>query len=394
MKKEFFNKLMILALFFLISGCVDPYKLETNTFEEALVVEATITNELKKQEIKISKTFRFEENGPKFESGAAVKIIDNTGNQFEFKEKSGIYVSVSEFQAIPNREYRLNIITKEGKSYSSTPETLTTANPIESVIPTVVVTKNGERGVQINVNSFDPSAKSIFYRYEYEESFKIISPKFNQDKAIVLGPKELGLVPRTTEAKTCYSTEKSTEIILANTSGLTEDRVNYPIRFISNKNYIISHRYSILVRQYIENLASYTFYKTLKELSGSESILSQNQPGFFYGNLKSLENSNEKVIGFFQVASVSSQRIFFNYADLFPKEPLPPYYTNCDDKIFKFCFDYKNDPECAGYEVIDYIKFNSMLVYYLDGNYYHLVPPPCGDCTTFSSNLKPEFWID
>jgi hypothetical protein len=393
MKKIFFNKIVLLALFLLITSCTDPYKLQTNTFEEALVVEATITNELKKQEIKISKTFRFEDNGPTFESGAEVNITDNAGNQFEFKEQSGVYVSTSEFQAIPDREYRLNITTNDGKSYTSKPETLTAVNEIGSLIPTVV-TKNAERGVQINVNSFDPSGKSRFYRYDYEETYKIIAPKYTPNKAVVLGPQQIGMEPRTTEARTCYSTKKSTDIILASSNGFTEDRVNYPIRFISNKNYIISHRYSILVRQYIQNLASYTFHKTLKELSGSESILSQNQPGFFYGNLKSLENPNEKVIGFFEVSSVSSKRIFFNYSDLFPGEALPPYYTNCDDQILKFCFNYQKDPECAGDAIIGNITLNKLLLYYPDGDLYHMVPPQCGDCTSFSSNIIPSFWIN
>jgi hypothetical protein len=392
MKKIFFNKIVLLALFLLITSCTDPYKLQTNTFEEALVVEATITNELKKQEIKISKTFRFEDNGPTFESGAEVNITDNAGNQFEFKEQSGVYVSISEFQAIPDREYRLNITTNDGKSYTSKPETLTAISEIESLIPTVV-TKNAEKGVQINVNSFDPSGKSRFYRYDYEETYKIIAPKYNSNKAVVLGPQQIGMEPRTTEARTCYSTKKSTDIILASSNDFTEDRVNYPIRFVSNKNYIISHRYSILVRQYIQNLASYTFHKTLKELSGSESILSQNQPGFFYGNLKSLENPNEKVIGFFEVSSVSSKRIFFNYSDLFPGEALPPYYTNCDDQILKFCFS-QNDPECAGGAIIGNITLNKLLLYYPDGDYYHMIPPQCGDCTSFSSNIIPSFWIN
>jgi hypothetical protein len=394
MKKLFYNKVSFLLLCcFIVSGCTDPYKLQTNTFEEALVVEATITNEYKKHEIKISKTYRFEDNGPTFESDADVYITDNAGNQFEFEEQSGVYVSTTEFQAIPGMEYQLNITTSDGKSYTSTNETLTAVNEIESLIPTVT-TKNGERGVQINVNSYDPNGNSRYYRYDYEETYKIIAPKYISNKAVVLGPQEIGMEPRTTEARTCYSTKKSTDIILSSTNGFNEDRVNYPMRFISNQNYIISHRYSILVRQYIQNLASYTFYKTLKELSGSESILSQNQPGFFYGNLKSLENPNEKVIGFFEVSSVSSKRIFFNYADLFPGEALPPYYTDCTDQISKFCFNYQGDPECAGDTIIGNITLNTLLFYYLDGAYYHMVPTPCGDCTSFSSNIIPSFWIN
>lgn len=386
----------------IIISCTDPYKLQTNTFEEALVVEATITNELKSQQVKISRTYRFEDNGPTFESGAEVFITDNEGNQYDFEEQSGVYVSTSEFQAIPGRTYRLNITTNDGQSYISSTETLTTVNEMESVIPTVV-TKDGQRGVQINVNSFDPVNTSKYYRYEYEETYKIISPYWDSDRAILLPPEvpgnhqEIGLVPRTGETKTCYSTEYSNEIILTSTIGFSEDRVNFPVRFISNQNSIITHRYSILVRQYIQNLASHTFYKTLKALSGSENILSQNQPGFFYGNLKSVDNPNEKVIGFFEVSSVSSERIFFNYEDLFPGEPAPPYFVDCEIKSFWFCFISAN-PDCRGNQLLSAIGSNDLLYFddYYNGSYpvYKMVLPPCGDCTTFSSNIIPPFWIN
>jgi hypothetical protein len=45
----------------LVCSCTEQYALQTNTFDEALVVEANITNEFKEQEIKISRSFRFEQ---------------------------------------------------------------------------------------------------------------------------------------------------------------------------------------------------------------------------------------------------------------------------------------------------------------------------------------------
>lgn len=391
MRKLFLNKIILfLLLLFLVESCTEQYVLQTNTFEEALVVEARLTNELKKQELKISKTYRFEDNGPLFESGATVFVSDNMGNHYPFEEQDGIYVSTIEFKAEPEKTYRLNIKTKEGKSYISTTETLTTSNNIESLEPSVIF-KDGERGVQINVNSYDPSATSKYYKYEYEETYKIIAPKWVLNKAVVTGPKEVSLFPRTTEAKTCYSTKTNADVIITTTAGLNEDRINFPVRFISNQNYIISHRYSILVRQYVESLAAYTFYKTLKQLSATGSILSQNQPGFFYGNIKSVENPDEKIIGFFEVSSVSSKRIFFNYADLFPNEALPPYYTKCDELVLNFCFI---SPGCSGDQIIEGLNDNTLVHFYRDGNVYHMYTAPCGDCTTFSSNIIPSFWTN
>ena len=417
------NKAIVcLFLFFLaVTSCTDPYALQTNSYEEAIVIEATITNELKNQEIKVSRTYRFEENGPTTESGATVYVTDNLGKQYDFAEKQGVYVSKTAFQAEPNKEYRLRVITKDGNSYTSRSETLTNQNEIES-LTTNVTTIDNEKGIQIIVNSFDPSGKSRYYRYEYDETYKVIAPKWVDTEAFTTifknNPKEIGeiiLQPRSPkEVRTCYSTKKSETILLSNTNNLIEDRVNFPVRFISSSDYIIMNRYSILVKQYIQNLAAYTYYQTLKEISGSESLLSQNQPGFFSGNIKSDTNQNQKVIGYFEVSSYSEKRIFFNFSDVFPKEEIPKYPYNCpvvlteDQKkeyVLKYCFDLPPTAvDCKGLTVINKLATKEFIYYGgynnfgkipFDGSVFiEMYPIQCGDCTSFSSNIKPLFWID
>ncbi|NRT13812.1 hypothetical protein HNP99_000137 [Flavobacterium sp. 28A] len=402
-----------------IVSCTTPYAYETNAFNDALVVEATITNEMKKHEIKLTHTFRFEESGPNFENDALVYITDNEGNKYDFEEVDEKYVSTSTFQAVANRNYQLHITTNNGKSYSSTTEELTNVNEIQNITPTVT-TKEGVLGVEIFVNSFDPTNSSKFYRYEYEETYKIVAPKWVNVKASAkylengaIAAGEVELQPRTTEVRTCFTTRKSDNIILTKTNDLSEDRVNFPVRFISSIDHIIRDRYSILVKQYVQNLASQTFYATLKGLSDSESILSQNQPGYFSGNIKSDDNLNEKVLGFFDVSSYSEKRIFFNYADIFPKEKKPDYPYDCplelsedqkDEYLYKYCFEQMNNCEgvtvlaniindksvfVSGYDKYGVIPFNSNPTIFLE-----LYPIQCGDCTSFSNNIKPSFWID
>jgi hypothetical protein len=89
---------------------------------------------------------------------------------------------------------------------------------------------------------------------------------------------EIGVVREIRRDENLLQYENSNEIIQTSTVGLSEDRVNFPVR-ISNKNPIIMHRYSILVRQYVQTLAAHTFYKTLKQLSGM-AVSCRNQPGF------------------------------------------------------------------------------------------------------------------
>lgn len=398
-----------LILVFGLCSCTEQYVFQNNDFESALVVEGTITNELKNQTIRLSQVYELEETGPKLEKGAHVSISDDLGNEYQFEEKDTIYTSIIPFKAEPERKYQLKIKTSTGKNYTSDEQALTTETKIDNLTATVENIE-GERGVQINVNSYDPTNTSKYYRYEYNETYKIIAPLWDSREtklvnipAIPANPEndflgspereDIVVALRKYESRTCYSSKKSNDIILNSTNSLSEDRVHFPVRFISNQNYIISHRYSIFVKQYVQNLAAYTYYKTLRDLSSSGGVLSPKQPGFFYGNIKSVENPSEKVIGFFEVSSVSSERIFFNYADLFPKEPLPPYYeSDCEIREFLDCIGL---PPCNGVQLRSGIR--SRYLVHLSSNLpssYFMVKAACGDCTSFSSNIVPTFWVD
>jgi len=418
MKKKSSYRIFLLLLLAAISSCTTPYNYKTNGFENAIVIEAAITNQLKNQEIKLSRTYKFEEEGPIFESGAVVSVKDNLGTVYGFDEKNGIYISASEFKAVPGRTYQLHIKTKDGKSYSSTIEKLTTETNLEDITSNVT-TKEGVLGVEIKAKSYDPTNSSKYYRYEYDETYKVIAPKWSPYEAIAI-PKNTGIAPgdliiqqRTKEARVCYSTKKSDHITLTSTNDLLEDRVDFQVRFIPSTDYIIANRYSILVKQFVQNLSAFTFYQTLSKISGSESLLSQNQPGFLSGNIKSDTDSSEKVIGFFDVSAYSEKRIFFNFSDIFPKEKVPSYPYDCPlvlnenqakEHIFLYCFESDRVPQCFGDTAYGGINLGRS-VYFGGYNFLGRVPDngtisleiyntECGDCTSFSSNIKPLFWID
>ncbi|WP_235831008.1 DUF4249 domain-containing protein [Flavobacterium ustbae] len=389
------RSIFILLLCVLLNSCAESYTLQSDNYEEALVVEATITNELKTQEIKLSKTARLEDDGVEIESGASVIVKDNLGTVYPFSEKDGIYVSDTPFQATANTIYTLEIKTKDGKVYESTNETLTTENPIIDVNPAVITDSKEGRGVEIRVTNYDPTNTSKYYRYEYEETYKIVAPVWRQEKLVVTGPENVELQPNDPNTRTCYSTKLSNDIILTTTTDLHEDRVNFPVRFISDQNYIISHRYSILVKQYVQSLESYTFRRTMKEISSSGSVLSPKQPGFVSGNIRCISHTDQKAIGFFEVSSYSEKRIFFNYKDLFAGELLPPYVTDCTEEEYKFCFYFSIPNPCEGKLLIDRLNANKIRYKFnIESSFYYTVPVECGDCTSFSSNQIPSFWTN
>lgn len=143
---------MTFFAFAVLSSCTEQYVYQDQDFEDALTVEATLTNELKFQEINISRTRPVNDTVKIIESGANVTVVDSDGNVFAFDEKDGKYVSADEFKAEPNKTYQLKITTSSGKSYISSAEALPTQNTID--LETAIANKDGVRGVQVNVKKF------------------------------------------------------------------------------------------------------------------------------------------------------------------------------------------------------------------------------------------------
>ncbi|MGK0175868.1 MAG: hypothetical protein ACI9AT_002255, partial [Ulvibacter sp.] len=228
----------------------------------------------------------------------------------------------------------------------------------------------------------------------YEETYKIIAPRWVPQDLVLLDELTCAVDLRPTrpqEERVCYNTVTSTTINQVSTNSLTEDRVmGHLVRFINSEDFIISHRYTILVNQYIQSSAAYTYFETLNNFASEESLFSQIQPGYFEGNVSSETNPNEKVIGFFDVSSVSSQRLYFNYEEFYPDEPLPPLEYNCQE------FELQQLTISGNCGTLISGLLTDNVVYYSGSSVgpFNMVFRACGDCTALGNNVAPGFWED
>jgi len=406
----------------IMSSCVEEIPLETESFESILIVEATITNENKQHEILLSRSYKLGSNQPIYESDATVIVSDDLGNSFTFNEtEQGTYVSENVFAAQPNRNYNLSIVTSDGRIYASTEKQLTYNTSIDNLYVERGLNEDGIEGVSVFLDSYDPTRSSNYYRHEYEETYKVIAPLYSPREVISKGvqfPILFDDIPyfesledivnflvevkfRDEQEQICYNTINSNTLILTNTIDLVEDKLDkYRIRFLNRDSYTIRHRYSILVRQYVQSREAYVFYETLNGFSESESVFTENQAGFLEGNVFSTQNSSENVFGFFEVASVDEKRVFFNYDDLFPGEVLPAYYIECDEFFTPALIKEDFAHNWIGSPLVDAI--NEGMQFYdenVDENNspffyapFRLVQEPCGDCTVLGNNSIPDFW--
>ncbi|MCC8361382.1 DUF4249 domain-containing protein [Salinimicrobium sediminilitoris] len=370
------------------SGCVKPIDIEADTYENALVVEGTITNELSYQEIFLSRTYSLEEKGPAKESNAQIRVVSNS-DVHEFQEtEPGKYVSVQPFKALQNVEYRLEINTSNGRQYSSEIEKLPESSEISSLYAQKV-TIEGEEGLAILADVNGPEGSSGFFKYNYQETYKIVSP-FTSMRDLYVIDDELVQVIKTKEETTCYVTEGSSEIILANTNEQAQNNIDrLLIKFMDKESFKTAHRYSILVKQLSLSEEAYSYYETLQDFSESESLFTQNQLGLINGNIISQSDPDEAVVGVFSLAAVTVQRIFFDFEDFYNRNDFrpdahvkeceavfPPTGTAADREVLR---------ESLATGRLKYLGFDVQ-------KGYRFVRAACIDCTVFGTNVPPEFW--
>ncbi|NVK52129.1 MAG: DUF4249 domain-containing protein [Flavobacteriaceae bacterium] len=397
--KKFDRAYYFLIIVLLIVSCTEPFTIQNIEETEALVVEASITNEVSYQSIYLSKAINLTEDKLKPEVNAIVYIKGDNNTVYNFKETtSGVYVSTNTFSAQKNVNYQLFIELANGKKYESLKEKTTSNSQFNDIKVKLHENLDGDQEFRLFVDSSDLTGNSKYYRYTYEETYKIVAPfwspyELQSDKNSSTGYK---IVRKTDLTKgVCYSTNVSNTIIQTETTSLEKDNVLFPIRRISVDDFIISHRYSILVKQYVQSFEAYTYYKVLSKFSNASNLLSQSQPGFFNGNIFSTTDKEERIIGFFEVVSVNSKRIFFNYRDFF-KTGRPDYIEKCG----LYSPSAKKDPNFGLISPLEDALENGW-VYFSETGFdtkeigpYNLVAKECGDCTKSGTNIKPSFWID
>lgn len=435
------KKIVMITTVLFLASCVEPFEFEVRAAENVLVVEATITDELVKQQIIVSRASNLEEiisNTNEYfvglpfrpieesvinpERNANVSITDDQGNVFSFSEAiGGIYESDIAFAAMQGVSYQLLITSTVNESYESTIITPLGISQIDDIYAERTINASGDDGMAIYVNGSEATGTADYFRYTYEETYKIVAPRWTSREFEIIReeveftidgtplPPAVKLLERTQEEQVCFKTVASDNINIVSTLILDQPVVERnSIRFINRNDNIMSHRYSILVKQYVQSNDSYAYYQNLDNFTKSESVFSEIQPGFLEGNIKAV-NAENVVVGYFDVASVSEKRLFFNYEDFFPGEALPERYffdVNCDRITSPQIGDSELDgppppfPGACPQPLTPQIRLD--LVNYVSDNGdpgicegpYWVTPSICGDCTVIGTNVVPDFWVE
>lgn len=393
MSKRIRNHIVFLLL---LVGCVQPFDFEARRYEQLLVVDGLLTDEMTRHSVKLGYTRPVNGDTLIPVQGAQVSVFNDAITYLYAEDSAGNYQSIEPYQGVVGESYQLRIETETGVIYESRPSVLTTALPIDDItfqyaeLPSEELERN-EPGIQFFLDANPGSSDQEFFRFEWSETALIRVPypsnwRFEEP----CGPDFCAWFLREERVSICYETETSSGLTLGNTSFNANNRLaEVPVRFVSLETDKLRNRYSLEASMYVIDQEAYQYYSRLKEVNESGGSLFDNQQGAVIGNMLSISNPDEPVLGYFEVSGVSRRREFFHPLDYGPLYSTPPFRFACRGEGIVIT----TTPDSIGYYLSIRPGYQIIDVSNLPPE-ATLGPRSCTDCSWYAPNVKPDFWID
>lgn len=304
---------LILLLFFI--GCKEPFEPNLPVVPQGYLVVEGFINAQGLTQIKLSRSTPLDQKKTfKAELNASLKIEGEDNTSFSLATlPNGLYTGTATIH--PERKYRLRIKTKDSKEYLSDFVPVKITPPIDSIS-----WKEEEDGVGIYANTHDPANKTIYYRYEYDETWEIRSAYYAAYMVDRVLPRQIIIRPTVATDPPiffCWKYDTSSNIILGSSAKLENDILHMqPIVFIPTRDEKIGVRYSIHLRQYALDKEGYQFMEQMRKNTEALGTIFDPQPSLLKGNIHSLSDPNEIVIGYVMATTVQQQRIFISQQQL------------------------------------------------------------------------------
>jgi hypothetical protein len=378
----YIKKISILLLVMIaIASCKEVYNPNINSPATGyLVVDGFINSGDSPTIITLSRTTKLVDTiETLYEYGAQVNIESDNNENYPLAEQgNGKYVS-GFLSLNSNEKYRLHIITSNGKEYRSDFAAVQNTPPIDSITWKV---ENG--GVQIYTNAHDDAGLAKYFRWTYSETWEFHSP-FLQTLYYATDASGLAIGISSGVADTaiykCWKSQISRQIILGTTEKLIEDKIYLPIRYIQPQAEELSVLYYIDLKQYVLSKEAYQFYQKLKKNTEQLGSIFDAQPSELEGNIHSVNDPTEVVVGYVEVSQPQEKRLFINHDDL-PIDWLP--HIACQEQKLDADFSYPFYPQLIPTRVAEYMG--------LVIKSYYAAEPICVDCTLRGTNVRPSFW--
>lgn len=386
--------------------CIEPIPATVgNNSNALLVVDALISNENTSYQVRLSRSIANIDQDVIPETGAEVSIEDDQGIVVSFTEtEDGIYkTNPSEFVGTPGRTYTLHIRTKDKNVYESDPSTMLSPSSIDNIyyVPgnhPDSVAEGSFTGLRMFIDGHAGNDDTEYLRWTYNEDWKFAIP-FGSNLEI---PTQDGRWEPIESKKYCWKSDVSHKINILAFGNQSEKIIkDKELFFIDSENSDkLVLRYSALVKQYSITKEEYEFWKKLEDSNTNVGNIFGEQPFTIRGNIRNIDNPDERVLGYFSVGGCASKRIYIDNAEIREyRLPIDDYYNSCSFDSLMF-----NALNMNAYEVYEEYVLNDFYNYeyafaILPEGSMSTVPiglavstPQCCDCSLQGDINAPDFW--
>lgn len=383
MKMNFQAGGLILMVMWTFTACIEAYDPPVDANDiNLLVVDGYLNASTGIATVKLSRTqpVKGDEAVPT-ETGASIFIEDSKGGTYFLYEQSAGFYQGAVPTTDPENHYRLNIRTASNRDYASEFIPILQTPPIDSLTWSI---KNN--GVEIAVNTHDATGLSRHYRWKCEETYQYHA---NFNSLFRFEGDDVSDRPVWESIFACWKGAEITDIKINSTKHLQESVVSrFPLIFIPQGSIKISVKYSALVRQEALTEDAYAYWLGLERSTEHLGGLFDPLPSEVVGNIRSLNNPAETVIGYFGGGTVMESRIFIQRGEL-PKAVTGSFNFNPSCQLDTVYLDELPEIHKPSTVLVDaiYSQFGGALIG------YSTTVVPCGDCRSLGGTTEePDFW--
>jgi hypothetical protein len=393
-----------------VFSCIQEIEIGQFENERKLVVEASFTDELKNQEVKLFFTGEITGGQQQPLTGASVQVEDSDGQIISFEEsQSGVYLSRDLVRGEQGKSYRLQFTTLSGESFVSDFQAMPDPVGIESINTQIIeigpdaeLELGQSEGLLFSANARGETAGDIFTRFEWRDALRTVVPypsKFTGST----GFREI--IERPSPLDTCYLEDESNRFLLSNSLGNEGPSINgFPLNAVRFSSLEFADRYVVEVKLTSLNRDASDYYEGLQKLTDGAGSLFDIQQGEVFGNVRREGEGGELILGYFEVASVRVEVESFDIAQLRLENgvqdgfdalcPQTDFISWSDGSLVDFY-----EASDVGGDVFEIDRRAPYRVYD-----YDTIPDPwgtallrfaqCTDCIFFGDRQRPDFWED
>lgn len=370
--------LIILLLIGGMVACVDPIYFDAQPPGDIIILEGTITTDPGPYVIKLSKGLRLDSDSTINAPVTDVDIVLHGSNDETeaFTESSpGKYVTAGVIRGVIGGTYYITITMPDGSTFQSEPETILPTGDVEDIYfkyeARTVHKIYGDEAADVFNIYLDAASPPIedqtsFVRWRFTGTY-VFETNPEQHTTWLQGEANLrfktpwpcsgwvvdpavggGVLRQDSECTCCRCWRKQFETIprLSDTDLVEGGEFrNIKVGEVPITRATFYERYQVSVDQMTISKNAFDFFKIIRTQKEGASNLFQPPPGKVTGNIKPV-NSDYQIIGLFWAASVKSKAIYITEDDV-------PYKLPTD-----------------------------------------VIPLPCNEAYSNSSNVKPADWID